>query len=49
MHTGDFFGRWFFLVVDLTAAGLILLTLTGVYLWWWPRRRKRLAAGNIYQ
>lgn len=49
MHTGDFFGKWFFLVVDLTAAGLILLTLTGVYLWWWPRRRRRLAAGNIYR
>jgi hypothetical protein len=43
LHNGDFFGKWFFLAVDLTAAGLILLTLTGVYLWWWPRRRRRLA------
>jgi hypothetical protein len=49
LHTGDFFGKWFFLLVDLTAAGLILLTLTGVYLWWWPRRRRRLAAGNVYR
>jgi hypothetical protein len=46
LHTGDFFGRWFFLVVDLTAAGMILLTLTGVYLWWWSRQRRRAVLKN---
>ncbi|MBI3298355.1 MAG: PepSY domain-containing protein [Elusimicrobia bacterium] len=42
MHTGEFFGTWFYLLVDLTAVALIALSLSGVYIWYrpWMARRK---------
>ncbi len=45
MHTGQFFGSWFYLLVDLTAVALIALSLSGVYIWykpWLARRKARL-------
>jgi hypothetical protein len=43
LHTGDFFGRWAFVAVDATAAVLVLLAITGAYIWWlpWWKRRTR--------
>ncbi|MBU4177737.1 MAG: PepSY domain-containing protein [Desulfurivibrionaceae bacterium] len=41
LHTGDFFGSWFFLVVDLAAVALVLLTASGIYLWFRPQWKKR--------
>lgn len=34
LHTGDFFGHYFYLVMDLMSVGILLVTLSGVYLWY---------------
>ncbi len=44
LHTGKIGGDAGKLVVDLVAVGLILLTLTGLYLWTIPTLRKRRSA-----
>lgn len=44
LHTGKIGGDAGKLVVDLVAVGLILLTLTGLYLWTIPALRKRRSA-----
>jgi uncharacterized iron-regulated membrane protein len=42
LHTGKFFGGWVGkLLIDLTSLTLLVLTLSGVYLWWVPIYRKR--------
>lgn len=43
IHTGDFFGPYFFVLVDASAAGLVVLTITGLYVWYVPRSRRRKA------
>jgi len=41
IHTGEFFGSYFYLLMDASAVGLIVLSITGIYLWWWPKRNRR--------
>jgi len=41
LHTGAFLGQGAAVLGDGAAASLILLTLTGVYLWLWPRWNRR--------
>jgi uncharacterized iron-regulated membrane protein len=41
LHTGKLFGGVGKLMIDLTAAAMIALTLTGVYLWYRPKQLKR--------
>jgi hypothetical protein len=41
LHTGDIFGRYFYLVMDLMSASVLITTLSGVYLWFKARRVKR--------
>lgn len=42
LHTGKFFGgEMGRLLVDVTSVVIIVLTVTGIYLWWIPLRRKR--------
>ncbi|MDP3542571.1 MAG: PepSY domain-containing protein [Elusimicrobiota bacterium] len=43
LHTGEFFGPWFFLFVDLTGLALIALSLSGVYIWYRPWMARRQA------
>jgi ligand-binding sensor domain-containing protein len=45
LHTGEFFGKLFYLVADATALGLVLLSATGVYLWYRPRKATRTRPG----
>lgn len=43
IHTGYFFADWFVYVYDLTAWGLILLSFSGLFIWWrlqFGKRRK---------
>jgi len=49
IHTGDFFGSFFYIFVDASAVGLVVLTLTGVYLWYVPRKRRRAAGAQTQQ
>jgi len=42
LHTGEIFGRYFYLVVDAGAASIAGLCLSGFY-FWYARRRKRAA------
>jgi hypothetical protein len=44
IHTGEFFGSYFYVVMDALAIGLIALSVTGVYIWW--RHRKKLRKEN---
>jgi hypothetical protein len=41
LHTGHAFGVGVRLLYDLTAIGMLLFAVTGVHLWWTPRRMKR--------
>lgn len=41
MHTGELFGRYFYLLMDFTALGLVAISVTGVYLWYIPAKRKK--------
>lgn len=41
LHTGDIFGRYFYLVMDFMSASVLITTLSGVYLWFKARRVKR--------
>ncbi|MBI4350027.1 MAG: hypothetical protein HY550_01180 [Elusimicrobia bacterium] len=43
LHSGEFFGRYFYLVVDAGAAVIAFLCLSGFY-FWYARRKKRAAA-----
>jgi uncharacterized iron-regulated membrane protein len=43
LHTGKVGGLTGKLVVDFTSGSILLLTLTGLYLWVWPRVRPRRA------
>lgn len=43
LHTGEFFGPWFFLFVDLTGLALIVLSLSGLYIWYRPWNARRQA------
>lgn len=38
LHTGEFFGSYFYLIMDTLAIGLIALSVTGIYIWWRPKR-----------
>lgn len=45
LHYGDFFGwAWYRLAVAVTGGAIVLLSLTGLYLWWRKRRGRRSAA-----
>ncbi|MHB8058347.1 MAG: PepSY-associated TM helix domain-containing protein [Desulfuromonadaceae bacterium] len=44
LHNGKLGGVWLITAVDLTALGLIFLTVSGIWIWWVPRR-KRLQKG----
>ncbi|WP_305046813.1 PepSY domain-containing protein [Geoalkalibacter sp.] len=44
LHNGDFFGRLGYLAIDATGVALVLLSLTGVYLWYVPWKKRRQAA-----
>jgi hypothetical protein len=41
IHSGEFFGKYFFAVIDASAAGMVVLTLTGIYVWYIPRRMRQ--------
>lgn len=50
LHTGDFFGPWFYLFADLTGLALIALSLSGIYIWFRPWfRRNRANSGRRTQ
>ena len=42
LHTGEIFGDMFIIITDAAAVSLVLLTVTGVYLWIYPKRKRRL-------
>lgn len=44
-HTGDFFGHYFYLIMDFMSLGIVIVTLTGVYLWYKFRRLKQSSKG----
>lgn len=44
LHTGTFFGTWAYLLVDAAAFGLVYLAVSGIYLWYVPRKKKRSLA-----
>ncbi|MBE7413819.1 MAG: PepSY domain-containing protein [Deltaproteobacteria bacterium] len=49
IHTGDFFGAYFYIFMDFVAIGLVIMAITGIYIWWWPKQKRRQAtraAGN---
>ena len=46
LHTGAFFGGWFMLVIDLVALSLVFFSISGIWLWYVPWKRKRLAAAS---
>jgi hypothetical protein len=41
LHSGKILGTAGKLAIDATAVAIVGLTLTGVYLWWLPKLRKR--------
>jgi hypothetical protein len=41
LHSGELFGDDWIILSDIGAVGLIILTLTGVYIWIFPALRKR--------
>jgi len=40
LHNGKLGGGVLITAIDLTAAGLIFLTVSGIWIWWVPRRKK---------
>jgi hypothetical protein len=44
LHTGAFFGSWFMLVIDLVALSLVFFSISGVWLWYVPWKKRRRAA-----
>ncbi len=40
IHTGDFFGKFFYIIMDITAFGLIVLSITGLYMWYRVKKIK---------
>jgi hypothetical protein len=42
LHNGEFFGRLGYLAIDATGIGLVLLSLTGAYIWYLPWKKRRL-------
>jgi hypothetical protein len=43
LHTGEFFGRYFYLFMDLTAVGMVAMSVTGLYIWYRPRKKRARA------
>ena len=41
IHTGEFFGRYFYLLMDFSALGLVVISITGFYLWYKPAFAKK--------
>lgn len=46
IHTGEFFGSFFYIFMDITAIGLVAMSVTGVYIWYRPRSKKKGAKGG---
>ena len=44
LHTGAFFGSWFMLVIDLVALSLVFFSISGVWLWYVPWKKRRASA-----
>ncbi|MBZ0157127.1 MAG: PepSY domain-containing protein [Alphaproteobacteria bacterium] len=42
LHTGEFFGRYFYLVMDAVAIGLVIVSLSGIYIWYLPKKRRTI-------
>jgi uncharacterized iron-regulated membrane protein len=40
IHTGEFFGQFFYIFMDLTAVGMVAMSITGLYIWYRPRKKK---------
>lgn len=40
LHNGKLGGWWLIAAIDLTALALIFLTVSGLWIWWIPRRKK---------
>jgi len=41
LHSGELFGANWVILSDIGAVGLIILTLTGVYIWIFPLLKRR--------
>lgn len=44
LHNGKLGGTLLITIIDLTALILIFLTVSGIWIWWVPRRKRRAAA-----
>jgi len=42
LHSGAIFGDIFILISDVAAISLVFLTFSGIYIWIYPKRRRRL-------
>ena len=42
LHSGAIFGDIFIIISDVAAISLVLLTFSGIYIWIYPKRRRRL-------
>lgn len=42
LHSGEIFGSIFILISDIGAVSLVLLTFSGIYIWIYPKWRRRL-------
>ncbi len=47
LHTGEFFGSFFYILMDISALGLIALTITGIYIWYLPKKMKKKIIKNV--
>lgn len=41
LHTGAFFGNWFIWVLDLVGIAMVFFSLSGVWLWYVPWKKRR--------
>lgn len=46
LHNGKLGGWWLIAAIDLTALALIFLTVSGLWIWWVPRRARRAKMGS---
>lgn len=45
LHNGKLGGWWLIAIIDLTALVLIFLAVSGLWIWWMPRRARRIKTG----